>query len=359
MEKAAPFWKFWDKKPSAASSSSPKAAAQLPARKHRELGKKLLNAKGEIKLTWVRHGKASNGFTNLGDGLSAFMVANLAGLPVVHTPFESDTTRMLAVGSIGHGAKKGHAVIWGTGCYRPDILVENVKSTTYDVLAVRGNISQECLNSVGIKAPACYGEPVWFLPAMFPEEVEKKYEVGLISHISDLKGGGEYSEFKEAWAAFAIPPEFQSSVVNINTWHKPDLGSMLDKLRLIRSCKRIASRSFHGMVIAEAYGIPCISISSNPGIPSGAFTLEQVKTEQVDKRALEFLHSGKRRPIHFYGQRRIRPTDWAHLIKTIDQIWSPIDYDPVPMLEAFPFDIPVDPLKNTIPIHPSMSKMEF
>jgi len=74
---------------------------------------------------------------------------------------------------------------------------------------------------------------------------------------------------------------------------------------------------------------------------------------------LEFFNHGKRRPHQFYGQRGGRETDWDAFMKAIDRIWSPIGYDPTPMLESFPFDIPIDPTNNIIPIHPSLSKVSF
>lgn len=336
-----------------------KTVTRMTDQARKALAERLLTDQGEIKLCWAASGPASNGYANLGDGLSAFMIANLAGLPVRHTAIQDDTTKLIGVGSIGHSAKRGHAVIWGTGCYRPDLLAENVRETTYDVLTVRGNISQHCLESAGIKAPPCYGEPVWLLPSMFHEEVEKKYELGIINHISDLVTSSPEAELKPEWSSFQIPEEWKSRIVAINTWHTADLAGMLDKLRLIRSCKRIASRSFHGVVIAETYGIPCLPLCSNPGVPPGAFASDQVKLALLDKRTREFFNHGQRRPNHFYGQRRNRATDWDNLISSIDRLWSPIGYDATPMLESFPFEIPIDPIKNLVPIHPSLSKQVF
>lgn len=323
------------------------------------LADQLLTSDGKIKLCWAAASPASRGFANLGDALSAYVVANLAGLPVRHSDFESEETRLFGVGSIGHGAKGGRAVIWGTGCYRPDILIENTSSTKYDVLAVRGNISRECLLSVGINAPERYGEPVWLLPSMFKEEVEKRYEVGIITHISDHQHAGPGAPMKESWVCFDIPDHLRNDVVVIDTWHEPTLEAMMAKLRLMLSCRRIASRSFHGAVIAETYGIPCLPVCSKPGVPSGAFRSEEVKLAQLDRRTLEFLNHCDRRPQFFYGQRRGSPTAWEHLIAEIDRHWSPTDYDTIPMLDSFPFPMPVDPTVDRVPVHPSLRTLKF
>lgn len=338
--------------------STPRKVSENAA--HRNfLGESLLNENGEIKLCWAAASPGSNGFANLGDGLSAFMIGNLAGLPIRHTNFQEESTRLFGVGSIGHAAKRGKAVIWGTGCYRPDKLVENVGDTMFDVLAVRGPISRECLESVGIRAPKCYGEPVWLLPSMISEPVEKKYELGVICHISDLRNSAPDAIPKEEWSSLEIPDLLKPSVCLINTWHAANLTGLLEKIRLIRSCKRIASRSFHGVVIAEAYGIPCIPICSKPGVPTGAFRSDAVKLALLDRRTLEFFQSATRSLHYFFGQRRSIATDWENLIDTIDKYWSPVGYDATPMLEAFPFEIRVDPMRNSVPIHPCMENLIF
>jgi polysaccharide pyruvyl transferase WcaK-like protein len=325
----------------------------------RELADQLLTTDGEIKLCWAAASPASNGFANLGDALSAYVVANLAGMPVRHSDFESEETRLFGVGSIGHGAKGGHAVIWGTGCYRPDILIGNTSCTKYDVLAVRGTISRECLLSVGINAPERYGEPVWLLPSMFNEEVEKRYEVGIITHISDHQHAGPGAPMKESWVCFDIPDHLRNDVVVIDTWHEPTLEAMMAKLRLILSCRRIASRSFHGVVIAETYGVPCLPVCCKPGVPSGAFRSEDVKLAQLDRRTLEFLNHCTRRPQWFYGQRRGIPTDWDKLVSDIDAHWSPTDYDTNAMLDSFPFPMPADPMAGRVPTHSSLKTLAF
>jgi pyruvyltransferase len=324
-----------------------------------ELVNQLLTPDGKIKLCWAAASPVSNGFANLGDALSAYMIANLAGMPVHHSQFESEETRLFGVGSIGHGARGGHVAIWGTGCYRPDILIGNTSCTTYDVLAVRGNISRECLLSVGIDAPERYGEPVWLLPSMFSEEVEKRYEIGIITHISDHQQAGPGAPMKESWVCFDIPDHLRNDVVVIDTWHEPTLEGMMAKLRQILSCRRIASRSFHGVVIAETYGIPCLPICSKPGVPSGPFRSTDVKLAQLDRRTLEFLNHCSRRPQFFYGQRRGSPTNWAKLIAGIDKLWSPTDYDTTSMLDSFPFPMPVDPTYDRVPVHPSLHTLSF
>ncbi|WP_085318100.1 polysaccharide pyruvyl transferase family protein [Derxia lacustris] len=319
----------------------------------------LLDDNGAIRLCWARSWEESGGHANLGDALSAFIVANLAGRPVRHTDFGADVAKLVGIGSIGHAIRNGQAVIWGTGCYRPDLMVHNVPHTRYDIRATRGPISRECLGRVGVDAPAVFGEPAWLLPAMFDEPVEKRYELGVITHIGDLRAPAPDALPKEEWVCFDLPDALRDSVAIINTWHTADLAGLLAKLRLILSCKRIVSRSFHGVVIAEAFGIPCLPLCSKPGVPAGAFAAGAVPSTLLDRRTLEFFNSGSTRQHNFYGQRRSVATDWEALIADIDRVWTPLDYDARPLVDAFPFDPVVDPLAARVPLQPGLANLVF
>ncbi|WP_028312415.1 polysaccharide pyruvyl transferase family protein [Derxia gummosa] len=333
---------------------------QAPGRKSGQVHPEaLLDDSGAIRLCWARSWEESGGYANFGDALSAFIVANLAGKPVRHTDFGADLPKLVGIGSIGHAIRNGQAVIWGTGCYRPDLMTHNVPHTRYDVRATRGPISQRCLGLVGVDAPGVFGEPGWLLPSMFDEPVEKKYELGVITHIGDLREPHPNAQPKEEWVCFDLPDALRGQVAIISTWHEAGLEGLLDKLRLILSCKRIASRSFHGIVIAEAFGIPCIPLCAKPGVPVGAFPADAVPTTLLDRRTLEFFQSGSTRKHNFYGQRRTSATDWEALIAAIDRVWSPLDYDVQPLVEAFPFEPVVDPLSSRVPLQRDLATLGF
>src|SRR5690606_14344448 len=93
-------------------------------------------------------------------------------------------------------------------------------------------------------------------------------------------------------------------IVVINTWHEPTWDGLLAKLRLIRSCKRILSQSFHGVVIAEAYGIPVLNFRSLPGVANGAVRIDLTQDCNTDPRVWEFYRGGRRTFFYMYSQRR-------------------------------------------------------
>ena len=216
--------------------------------------------KTPIPLCWAASSAETNGFANLGDSLSAVMVAALSGRRVRHTSFDDRATKLVAVGSIGHAIKRGTAVVWGAGVsIRGGVLAENVPLTRYDVRAMRGRISAQHYRDFGIPVPDVYGDPVWLLPSIVHEPVEKKYELGVIPHIRDVADHHPDAPARADSLRYVVDAADARDVAVINTWHEPTWEGLLAKINLIRSCKRIASQSFHGLVIAEAYGIPSLN----------------------------------------------------------------------------------------------------
>lgn len=301
-----------------------------------------------IGLCWARSTPETAGFANLGDSLSAVMVAALSGRSVHNVPFQWPVTKLVAVGSIAHAIRYGLAVVWGSGVsIRGGILARNVPRTRYDVRAIRGPISAQHYRDFGISVPEVYGDPVWLLPSIFDEPVEKKYELGVIPHIQDVERHDPDAPAQPDSFRYVVDAADAGSVAVINTWHEPTLEGLLAKLRLMRSCKRIASQSFHGLVIAEAYGIPALNFRHLVGAKkNGALRVDLTRDCTTDPRVWEFYKNGPRPEFHMYSQRREERTDWEGLIQAIDSLWEPFQYDPAPLIGAFPLPLAYDPLRE-------------
>ncbi|MBN8489070.1 MAG: polysaccharide pyruvyl transferase family protein [Burkholderiales bacterium] len=302
-----------------------------------------------IGLCWAASTRETAGFGNLGDSLSAVMVCALAGRPVHHLDFSHRGSKLVAVGSIAHAIHEGEAVIWGSGVsIRGGILAHNVPRTAYDVRAVRGPISARHLQDFGIPVPEVYGDPVWLLPSIFNEPVEKRYELGVIPHIQDIAGHGPQARPPADSLRYQIPPEFAHSVTLINTWHEPSWDGIVATLRQILACKRIVSQSFHGVVIAEAYGIPVLNFRQMPGLDNGPLEVSLLKDCSTDPRIWEFFKGGPRPSFQMYAQRRDQPTDWAAVMRAVDQRWTPFDCDASALVESFPLPLAYNPITGRI-----------
>jgi pyruvyltransferase len=315
---------------------------------------------GVIPLSWAASSADTKGFANLGDSLSAVMVAALSGRRVRHTAFDDNATKLVAVGSIGHAIKHGTAVVWGAGVsIRGGVLAESVPLTRYDVRAMRGRISAQHYRDFGIAVPDVFGDPVWLLPSILHEPVEKKYELGVIPHIRDVADHHPDAPARADSLRYVVDAADARDVVVINTWHEPTWEGLLAKVRLIRSCKRIASQSFHGVVIAETYGIPCLNFRYMPGTDNGPVRIDLRERCKTDPRVWEFYEAGSGIDFHTYSQHRDARTDWAAVMRAIDDYWAPFRFDAAPLVESFPLPLAYDPLRARVPALDNLKELRF
>jgi pyruvyltransferase len=318
------------------------------------------DAGGSVALCWAASTRETHGYGNLGDSLSAVMVAALSGRRVHHVDFDRPETRLVAVGSIAHAVGGGEAVVWGSGVsIRGGVLARNVPRTHYDVRAIRGPISARHLRDFGVHVPEVYGDPVWLLPSIFDEPVEKRWELGVIPHIQDIEGFGPLARPPQDSQRYRIDPADAGSVVLINTWHDPSWEGICQTLRTILSCKRIVSQSFHGVVIAEAYGIPVLNYRQMTGVVNGPLMVSLEEDCATDPRVWEFYRGGSRRSFPMYAQRREERTDWQAVIREVDRYWEPFLFDASALVESFPLPLAYDPLSARMPAAQALAGLKF
>lgn len=306
---------------------------------------------GKVPLCWVTVGRDTNYF-NLGDALSPVMVAALAGERIVHAGMRSSELRMCAVGTIGHSLEGGEIWIWGTGAsrYRNPLAAKELRelyrppaNTRLRVTATRGPVSREILGEENAVGPAVYGDPVWLLPRFYRPPVKKKYELGVILHLSELADREYTAHPKSGFVRYKVPSELKGSVVLINTITPSTLRGLADRLDDILACKRIVSTSLHGMVIAESYGIPCLYFSTRarPGRNgrTGEHRIPLDPDGDLNLRVTDLYRGLGRTELNVYAQRRITPTDWADVCATVDRTWEPVTLDEDKLIGAFPLPV--------------------
>ncbi|MCQ4158994.1 polysaccharide pyruvyl transferase family protein [Roseomonas sp. GC11] len=309
-----------------------------------------------VPLAWVRSsGKVP--FNNFGDALSAVIVALLAGLPVEHRFFDARRVRMSAIGTIGQDQRNGTVHVWGTGFDRKRTLTkltgrfEAQPDTTYILHALRGPISRRACLDAGLHAPAVYGDPGWLLPRLMPRGATLTgggagegpgegplHELGLIPHISDLSEPSPQAGPAPGQARFAALEEVRF----IPTYHAPSFAAFRAKLAEMLACRRILSGSFHGLILADAYGIPSAYLSAS--LPPGPHLLPLPEAaERIDHRVADFYMGSGRRHVLAIGLPPDRRPDWAAVMRSIDRHYEPHHFDARHLLEAFPLPLAVDP----------------
>ena len=120
----------------------------------------------------------------------------------------------------------------------------------------------------------------------------------------------------------------------ISTYHDPTWDGFKLKLEEILSCKRIISRSLHGLLIAEAYGIPC---AFGPNTFEGVQRLSVEEDSKIlDQRFADAYAGYGCREILSYGVPKNAVSDWEKIIDAIDELWAPIPFTGRELFDAFP-----------------------
>lgn len=178
-------------------------------------------------------------FVNFGDYISLKLVERIADQPVevFYRSPKNKKKKMLAIGSILSFAAEDD-VVWGSGINGKVLALKNYSFTNLDVRSVRGPFTRKFLmENFGIDVPEVYGDPGLLFPYFFPEFKRSEnptYDYIVIPHYSEQK---------------LFPKDKEGRIVYPTDDWEEVIAKIVDSQFVISS-------SLHGIVIAEAYGIP-------------------------------------------------------------------------------------------------------
>ena len=171
-----------------------------------------------------------NGTQNFGDHLSAVLIEKIVGKPVQRASLEEH--KLLAIGSILHFAREGD-IVWGSGVNGKHPCPEDYPYRSLDVRCIRGPLTGSVLKSLGVEAPVIYGDPALLFPQFFPE-----FQRNPIREYVIVIHGSEEQRV----------PNLDNIIFSTEPWQQV--------VQKIIESKFVISTSLHGLVIAEAFGIP-------------------------------------------------------------------------------------------------------
>lgn len=201
-----------------------------------------ISCRGRIPLSWFPG-------PNWGDALNPVLVRMLAGKPVKLTQAHY-CDQYLAIGSI-LGNAHSRTTVWGSGFIRDGEMVPQEPKAIH---AVRGPLTRAALIGAGIDCPEVYGDPALLLPLFYDPETPKLYEIGIIPH---------YVDKSNPWIlAQSNLPGVHIIDVEGDTW---------EFIRTVKACRIILSSSLHGLICADAYGVPNAWIKLSNGVVGGDF----------------------------------------------------------------------------------------
>ena len=172
-----------------------------------------------------------SGKKNFGDVLTPLLFKRFANLPVELSPMES--ANMVAVGSILDLVPSGWGgMVVGSGKLRESAQVD---LSGAKVMALRGPLTAASVT--GVRGDVVYGDLGLLADELVPRPA-KLHNLGIVPHWSDTK--------------LEKRPEFlRYNPIIIRPSEDP-----LQVISQIGSCRKIVSSSLHGLILADAFGIP-------------------------------------------------------------------------------------------------------
>ncbi|GAA6060577.1 hypothetical protein JCM10212_006812 [Sporobolomyces blumeae] len=241
---------------------------------------------------------------NFGDEIAPHLVERMLGRPIVRSE-DLKRRHVLAIGSIMMRAYPCD-VVWGSGARA---FTESLGTPEIQVRALRGPLSRKSLlgRFPELHVPEVYGDPALLLPHYFPEFKRKVLpddrldsRVIVIPHFRD---GGKIPE---------------------TDWYKivaPLAVDWKDVVHEILNATFVISSSLHGLIVADAFGIPSRGLLMNLDEPDFKFNDFYLGTGRANHRRVatpeEALWMGPEDPI----------THW----------------DPQALIDAFPGELLASP----------------
>jgi hypothetical protein len=166
---------------------------------------------------------------NFGDALTPLLLARFSDLEVTWAPVAE--AELLVVGSIidmlpDNGTYKGAIV--GAGVLRGGTDVRN-RLRNANIYALRGP-----LTAAGIKGSFALGDGGLLANELV--SVDKEYNLGILAHWTDHELQHRFSQ----WEPRIIHPNADPLIV----------------IREIGKCRKLVTSSLHGVIVADAFGIP-------------------------------------------------------------------------------------------------------
>jgi pyruvyltransferase len=170
---------------------------------------------------------------NFGDEVGPYLFEKITGKRPVYAQPQPDYEHVVACGSILNWAN-AKSTVWGAGLAS---WTDGVPGAG-QILAVRGPLSRLRARACGVPCPQVYGDPALLLPRFYKPQPKVEFDFGVVPHYVDLFRAHEW--FGGNRAVRIIDP-------------LQPVERVIDQML---SCGAILSSSLHGLIVADAYGIP-------------------------------------------------------------------------------------------------------
>ena len=280
---------------------------------------------------------------NIGDALTPWLIKQITGQTPIYVPPDVEYPKYMLCGSMLNHAIR-YTTVWGAGF----ACEKDQTSRDIHCLAVRGPLVARIVRSEVGPPVEVIGDPSLLLPDLYNKPVEKKYKVGICPH---------YLHQAEAMAWLAG----RTDIAFINVFDEPHTF-----ITSLQECEVIYSSSLHGLIIADAFGIPSVWIEGTEPLGGDGFKFDDylvlrdyVGQDPTLGKLTEFV---KNIDVPCFLQKPIQPIHLQQLSTDIDQLheahkWAaPPDYAEVRkrLWSVCPFEWPRPSLAHDLASHQSM-----
>ncbi|NER80224.1 MAG: polysaccharide pyruvyl transferase family protein [Leptolyngbya sp. SIO1D8] len=194
---------------------------------------------------------------NWGDALNPILIEKISGIhargfdialrnsQTIHEDHDAELYYLVIGSTLKHA--DAQTSIWGAGFASE---FSQFRQKPKSIHAVRGPLSRKRINSLGVDCPAIYGDPALLYPRFYHPGLNPKYKLGIIPHYLDYRS--------------PILKKFRndSNVLIL------DIKAGIEKfVQNLCSCQHLVSSSLHGLIMADAYGIPSKWIRLSDRLP--------------------------------------------------------------------------------------------
>jgi pyruvyltransferase len=182
---------------------------------------------------------------NIGDTLTPWLIRQIGRHETAWVSPGVKLDHYIVTGSVLNWASK-QSIVWGAGLasWKDEVCPDA------SFRAVRGPLSAMRARSCGYRGLLAFGDPGLLLPRFVPKAATS-FRLGVVPHYVDM---ARFASLSDELLA-------KSGVILIDP-HLP----VSEFANRISMCERVVSSSLHGLIIADAYGVPNVWAKFGDGI---------------------------------------------------------------------------------------------